>query len=184
MTYDRQPENITEGITRNEKAKIREAVDLAKSLGIDLVPKTNSSSGHDGWLIPYAFAIPSSDSYSDIYMEQLLDAYDEIIEVFRPAYFHVGLDEDVFPDLDGRPLRTTPVHKQVLLADYEFLRRRGITMEIWCDGRYAARQGVGGRSARRDRAPVVLRRKRLLRGQDLHRHGLPHPLLAVVVLAR
>jgi len=130
MTYDRQPENITEGITRNQKAKIKECVDLAKSLGLELVPKSNSSSGHDGWVIPYAWSLNGSD----IYIEQLQDAYDEMLEVFRPSHFHVGLDEDTFPDLDGRPLRETAPHKQILLSDYEFLRRRGVTMEVWCDG--------------------------------------------------
>jgi HEAT repeat protein len=133
MTYERQPENITEGIKRNEKHEIKQAVDLAKSLGLEMVPKSNSSSGHDGWLIPYSFSVPASDSYSDIYMEQLHDAYDEIIEVFRPSHFHVGLDEDVFADIDGRPLRSTAVHKQVLVSNYEYLRRQGITMEVWCD---------------------------------------------------
>jgi len=130
MKYDRHPENFTTGITRNEKADVRAAVDLAKSLGLRLVPKSNSSSGHDGWVIPYAFAIPNTD----IYIEEMHDLYDEIIETFRPSHFHVGLDEDVFHDMDGLPLRDTATHKKVLLADYEFLLRRGITMLMWNDG--------------------------------------------------
>jgi HEAT repeat protein len=130
MRYDRHPENFTTGISRNEKAQIRAAVDLAKSLGIQLVPKSNSSSGHDGWVIPYAFAAPNTD----IYLEELHDLYDELIETFRPAHFHVGLDEDVFPDMDGRPLRDVAMHKRLLLADYEFLLRRGVTMLVWNDG--------------------------------------------------
>ena len=130
MTYDRHPENFTTGITRTTKADVRAAADLARSLGIPLVAKSNSSSGHDGWVIPYAYAVPSSD----IYLEEMHDLYDEIIEALRPAYFHVGLDEDTFPNLDGLPLRDLTGHKRILLSNYEFLRRRGITMLVWSDG--------------------------------------------------
>jgi hypothetical protein len=74
------------------------------------------------------------ENFTDIYIEEMHDLYDEIIETFRPSHFHVGMDEDTFHDMDGFPLRDTPMHKKVLLADYEFLLRRGVTMLMWNDG--------------------------------------------------
>ena len=97
MTYDRHPENLTTGMTRNKKEDIRKAVDLAKALGLNLVPKSNSSSGHDGWVIPYAYAARAQTSISKrctTYTTRSSRSSGRTISM-------LGLDEDVFHDLDG-----------------------------------------------------------------------------------
>jgi hypothetical protein len=130
MTYDRHPEIFVEGFPTNEKAKVREAVDLAKSLGLELVPFQNVSAMHDIWFGPYPYAVQDSD----IFMQTLFDVFDETIDTFRPAHFHIGMDEDGATDFDEVALRDTPTHKKVILDCYEFLKRRGLTTLAWNDG--------------------------------------------------
>lgn len=130
MTYDRAPEIFVEGFSTNEKAKVSAAADLAKSLGLELVPFLNASAGHDIWLAPYSYAVPNSD----LYMEALFDTFDEAIETLRPAHLHLGMDEDVASDFDEVPLRGKETHKKIILASYEFLRRRGVSTLVWNDG--------------------------------------------------
>ncbi len=130
MTYERHPEIFVEGFRTNRREDVQAAVDLAKSLGLYLVPFQNASAAHDIWIGPYAYAALNSD----IYMEALLDILDETVEVFRPAHLHVGMDEDVAQDFDGTPLRDVDTHKKVILDCYEFLRRRGVATMVWHDG--------------------------------------------------
>ena len=129
MTYDRHPEVFVAGFSTNKKQDLNAAVDLAKSLGLYLVPFQNVSAAHDIWIGPYAYAVHNSD----IYMETLFDVFDETLEVFRPAHLHIGMDEDIAADFDGIPLRDVETHKKVILDFYEYLRRQGITTLMWND---------------------------------------------------
>ena len=137
MTYERHPEIFVEGFATNIKEDVKAAVDLAKSLGLNLFPFQNVFAGHDIWIGPYVYAVPDSD----IYMEELFDIFDETLEVFRPAHFHIGMDEDVARDFDGNSLRNVETHKKVMLDCYEYLRRRGVTMLVWNDGVDLLREG-------------------------------------------
>ena len=130
MAYQRHPEIFVEGFATNSNAEVRAAVDLAKSLGLYLVPFQNASGAHDIWIGPYAYAALDSDMYE----EALFDVLDETIEVFRPAHLHIGMDEDVVQDFDGNALRDVETHKKVILDCYEFLRRRGVSTLVWNDG--------------------------------------------------
>jgi len=130
MKYERHPELFVEGFATNDKAKVREAVDLAKSLGLELVPFQNASACHDIWLGPYPYATQDSD----IYYEALFDVLDETIETFRSRYLHIGMDEDVARDFDDNELRSTLEHRNVIVRLYEYLRRMGITTLLWNDG--------------------------------------------------
>jgi len=130
MKYDRHPEMFVEGFATNDKDKVRAAVDLAKSLGMELTPFQNASACHDIWFAPYPYAAQDSD----IFMEELFDVFDETLEVFRPVYFHIGMDEDVARDFDEIELRKAEIHKRVILDCYNFLRRRGVKMLVWNDG--------------------------------------------------
>jgi hypothetical protein len=130
MAYDRHPEIFVAGFATNSKADVRAAVDLARSLGLYLVPFQNVSAAHDIWIGPYAYAALDSD----IYEEALFDVLDETIEVFRPAHLHIGMDEDVAQDFDGTALRNVETHKRMILDCYEFLRRRGVATMMWHDG--------------------------------------------------
>jgi hypothetical protein len=137
MIYERHPEIFVEGFATNTKEGVKGAVDLAKSLGLDLTPFQNVSAGHDIWTGPYAYAVPNSD----IYMEELFDIFDETLEVFRPSHLHIGMDEDVARDFDENLLRSVEMHKQVILDCYEFLLRRGVATMVWNDGVDLLREG-------------------------------------------
>jgi hypothetical protein len=130
MTYKRHPEIFVEGFSTNEQEKLRSAVNLAKSLGLEFIAFQNVSAGHDIWNGPYAYAVPNSE----IYMETIFDLFDETIETLRPQYFHIGMDEDVAQDFDGNQNRTVEMHKKVLLDCHKFLIRRGVSMLAWNDG--------------------------------------------------
>ena len=137
MAYDRSPEIFVEGFATNKRQDVKAVVDLAKSLGLALVPFQNVSAAHDIWTGPYAYAVPNSE----LYMEALYGIFDETLEVFRPAHFHIGLDEDVAKDFDERPLRDVEVHRKVMLDCYDFLRRRGVSVLVWNDGVELLREG-------------------------------------------
>ena len=130
MTYDRHPEIFVEGFATNDKEKVRAAVDLAKSLGLELTPFQNLSAGHDIWLGPWAYAVPNGL----LYEEAVCDILDETIETFRPGQVHIGMDEDVARDYDDVPLREPDEHARLMQNVHDFLCERGVRTLVWNDG--------------------------------------------------
>lgn len=129
-----------------DKAEARDVIEYARRHFITVIPLVQAL-GHCAWIFtngqhldlaedpdtPYAYSPTNPDSY-----EFLFEIYDEAVELFQPAFFHVGHDEVT---MRGRfPFREASRGKSVtelLMMDIEKLRSyfqpKGIRMMLWGD---------------------------------------------------
>ena len=87
MQYETHPEISVEGAW--SKDKMRKEIDRLQKMGFEVVPKLDFSSAHDTWLGEYSHMVSTS-----IYRQVCADLIKEVIEVFKPNYFHLGMDEE------------------------------------------------------------------------------------------
>ena len=87
LVYESHPELAVEGSWSKEKMQ-KELTDL-RSMGFEVIPKLNFSAGHDVWLKDYAYMLSTN-----LYRNVCSDLIKEVCEVFKPKYFHLGMDEE------------------------------------------------------------------------------------------
>ena len=87
MRYESHPELAVEGSF--DHATMRAEVDRLRALGFEVVPKLNFSTCHDVWLKEYSRMVSTPTYY-----RVCKDLIDEVCAVFRPKYFHLGMDEE------------------------------------------------------------------------------------------
>ncbi len=87
MKYDSHPELAVAGSW--SKDEVRAEVDWLKAQGFEVVPKLNFSACHDLWLGEYSRMLSTS-----VYYRVCADVISEVCEVFKPKYFHLGMDEE------------------------------------------------------------------------------------------
>jgi len=106
-----------------------EIVKLARSLGMDVIPKLNfaksgpgrwRSNHHNGWFRPYDRLRDDEE-----YFGRAFGLIDELIAVDKPTYFHIGMDEDFERTLEEY-VRCTKILRKGLKA-------RGIAAMRWVD---------------------------------------------------
>ena len=87
LQYKSHPELAIEGSWGREKM----TAELAKmrSMGFDVIPKLNFSATHDVWLGKYARMVSTEEYY-----RVCKDLIDEVAEIFKPEYIHIGMDEE------------------------------------------------------------------------------------------
>ena len=87
LVYDSHPEIAVEGaFTKDE---MRRELEYIRGMGFDVIPKLNFSTAHDVWMKEYSRMVSTS-----IYYKVVEDLIDEVCELFKPKYFHLGLDEE------------------------------------------------------------------------------------------
>ncbi len=90
MRFESHPELAVLGSWTQDQ--MRAEVERLKGMGFEVVPKLNFSACHDTWLKDYSRMLSTS-----IYYQVCADVIHEVCEVFKPRYFHIGMDEeDVF----------------------------------------------------------------------------------------
>lgn len=89
MKYDTHPELAVEGSWSKEE--MRAEVVRLQNMGYEVVPKLNFSAGHDIWMKDYHFMVSSP-----LYLQVCADLIKEVCEVFKPKYFHLGMDEETW----------------------------------------------------------------------------------------
>lgn len=129
MVYDSHPELAVEGAFTKDEMK-RE-LDRLSSLGFEVIPKLNFSTTHDVWLGEYARMVSTPTYYKVCF-----DLIDEVIELFRPRFFHIGFDEEDYANqskYDYVVIRQNDLwwHDLRLLADR--VERGGARALIWSD---------------------------------------------------
>ena len=87
MFYESHPELAVEGSFTHEQ--MRAEVAKLKAMGFEVVPKLNFSATHDIWLKDYSRMLSTP-----IYYQVCKDVINEVCDVFKPKYFHIGMDEE------------------------------------------------------------------------------------------
>lgn len=87
MRYESHPEIAVEGAWDHDQ--MRSEVLKLQGMGFEVVPKLNFSSCHDIWLKEYSRMLSTP-----IYYQVCKDIIAEVCEVFKPKYFHLGMDEE------------------------------------------------------------------------------------------
>lgn len=87
MQYETHPELAVEGSWT--KDRMRSEVEHLQKMGFEVVPKLNFSAAHDVWLGDYSHMLSTP-----IYRQVCADLIKEVCEVFKPNYFHLGMDEE------------------------------------------------------------------------------------------
>ena len=89
IVYDSHPELAIEGSWT--RAELLAEIDRLHSMGFELVPKLNFSTAHDIWLKEYSYMVSTSTYY-----KVCKDVIDEVCEIFKPKYLHLGMDEETY----------------------------------------------------------------------------------------
>lgn len=145
MKYNRRPQ--VDGPAAWPQETVRRLVETLKAHDITPIPLLNSL-GHANWLvIPLPELREDGDTQTLCTRHPdsrtaLLDCYEEVIEVFRPTHFHMGLDEVRWQTFNKPPEERCPrclgVDKRDIFVEqvtmlHEFLTARGITPMMWGD---------------------------------------------------
>ena len=87
MLYESHPELAVEGSF--DRKRMLDEISKLRALGFEIIPKLNFSTCHDVWLKDYSRMISTP-----IYYQVCKDLINEVCEVFKPKYFHLGMDEE------------------------------------------------------------------------------------------
>lgn len=145
MKYRLHPE--IDGPAAWSQDTVRHLVQTLKSYDINPIPLLDSL-GHCNWLVvPFKQLREDGDTHTLCTRHPdskriLLDCYSEVIDVFQPTYFHLGLDEVRWQTLNtpeenrcklcaGLDKRDVFVEQVSMLHDY--LTSRGIKAMMWGD---------------------------------------------------
>ncbi len=89
MAYESHPELAVEGSFTREQMEAEIA--KLRGMGFELVPKLNFSSCHDVWLKDYSRMLSTP-----VYYEVVRDLINEVCELFKPRFIHLGMDEETY----------------------------------------------------------------------------------------
>ncbi|KPJ61256.1 MAG: hypothetical protein AMJ46_02870 [Latescibacteria bacterium DG_63] len=119
-----------------EKDTLRAIVQYAREAGMEVVPMINTFSHQDLLLCPafpeLCLTKEAYDPSSPEVYEKLFDIFDEILEVCKPTYVHVGHDRiwalADLPAEDARKLFLSDVKKI-----HAYLKNKNVQMMMWAD---------------------------------------------------
>lgn len=130
IRYQSHPEIAVQGAW--EPQRLVDEVGRLREYGLELIPKLNFSSGHDTWLGP----VYSRSVATPLYYQVCADLIGEVIELVRPRLFHLGMDEENFPEQQDQNYIVIR-RNELFWHDLEFLchevARRGVTPWVWSD---------------------------------------------------
>ncbi len=129
IRYESHPEIALEGSWSHDEMK--KEIEKLHSMGFELVPKLNFSSCHDIWLKDYSRMLSTP-----IYYQVCKDLIEEVNELFKAKYFHLGMDEETYghqKNFDYAVVR----HGDLWWKDFYFLvdcvERGGARPWVWSD---------------------------------------------------
>lgn len=129
--------------------QLQELISLAKNSGLEVIPDFQTM-GHQDYLFaktypdlvenheqPYAYCPSNPKTYTILF-----EIYDELIELFKPKYFHIGHDEILDFQHNHKQIgyceqcKNTPPD-QLLAKDiskiYDYLKSKNVQTMIWGD---------------------------------------------------
>ena len=129
MLYKSHPEISAKGALTHEEMAAE--VERLKALGFEVIPKLNFSTCHDVWLGDYSRMISTP-----IYYQVCRDLIEEVCEVFKPKYFHLGMDEENLANQRNQLITIIRQH-ELWWHDFYYLvecvERFGARPWIWAD---------------------------------------------------
>jgi len=129
LVYDSHPELAAKGAYT--KDEMREEIKRLQGLGIEIVPKLNFSTCHNMWMGKYSRMISTDEYYK--FCE---DVIDETCELFKPRFFHLGMDEenyDLEKSYDYVVLRQNDLWWHDLYHIVDRVEKNGARAVIWAD---------------------------------------------------
>lgn len=129
LVYDTHPELAVKGSWTKEEMKAE--LKKLRAMGFEVVPKLNFSAGHDIWLGEYSYMVSSS-----IYRQVCADLISEVCEVFKPKYFHLGMDEETWNDqshFDYAVIRQRDVYWRDFYHLVDCVEKENVRPWIWSD---------------------------------------------------
>lgn len=129
MLYESHPEIALEGSW--DKNTMKAEIDKLTAMGFELVPKINFSSCHDIWLKDYSRMLSTPTYY-----KVCKDIIDEVCEVFKPKYLHLGMDEETYKHQVNFNYAVVR-HGDLWWHDFYYLvdcvEKNGVQAWIWSD---------------------------------------------------
>jgi hypothetical protein len=125
----KHPELAIEGSI--ERSELVEMISRLKELGLNIIPKLNFSTCHDGWLKDYSKMV-STKAYYDV----CRDLINEVCDVFNPEIIHIGMDEENYENqrlYDYVVIRQNDLWWHDLLYLVELIEKRGARACMWSD---------------------------------------------------
>ena len=129
VVLDSHPEIAVEGAYT--KAELRALLQTAEQMGFELIPKMNFSTTHDYWMGDYARMVSSPAYYAFV-----RDVIDEVIDLFKPRFFHIGMDEEGYElqkEYEYVVVRQKKMWWQDLYFYVECVERHGVRAMMWSD---------------------------------------------------
>lgn len=132
LFYPSHPELAIEGTWSIEK--MRTEIAYMNKLGIEVIPKLNFSTTHNGWMGDYTHMVSSQPYY-----RMCEDVIRDVVEIFgHPRFFHIGLDEERAPFLEGEKSHYICVRKgefwwQDFLHLVREIEKHGARAWMWSD---------------------------------------------------
>jgi len=151
MEFKSHPELWYEPMGERQ-SEIKELLAYAKDRYIEVAPMVNTP-GHAEWIfktghhldlaedpsptkegaLPYAIYVDNDSTY-----RFLFDLYDEVIDIFKPKYFHIGHDEPDLPNYVKFPGRskadsTRELLERDLKRNAAYFKGKGIDVMLWGD---------------------------------------------------
>ncbi|MGN0833441.1 MAG: acetylxylan esterase [Kiritimatiellia bacterium] len=137
VVFPSHPELAIPGSWPTEK--FRQELARLRGLGIEVIPKLNFSTSHDGWLKEYGHMV-SSPTYYRVVADLIAD----VAKLFdRPRFMHIGMDEETAKHqavISGYQLVTV---RQPALWEHDFLflvrqcENNGMRAWAWADHLWA-----------------------------------------------
>ena len=114
------------------KEFLKQKINEARALGLEVIPKLNFSTGHDTWLKEYRRMISTP-----IYYKVCADLIAEMCELFDyPRLFHLGLDEENSANQVGHEMVIIRHEKLYWHDSYFFFKeceKHGARPWVWSD---------------------------------------------------
>ena len=129
LKYKSHPEIALEDAFTYEE--MERELDYMSEMGFELIPKLNFSTAHDVWMKEYSRMVSSKKYY-----EVVKDLIDEVIELFKPRYFHIGMDEETYDGQGGYDyvvVRRNDLWWNDLYYYVNCIEKHGVRAMMWSD---------------------------------------------------